>query len=120
MLKNPYPLKLYLTRKPVVITLAISLLLNMIGWLWLYFGTTPRGEDAALHYSILFQVDQIGNFSALYQVPLVGLGLLIVNAVVAWLLYKQNAFWAQLLLAATIILQLGILAAVRVLVFLNG
>lgn len=120
MLKNLYPLKLFLTRRPVIVATGLSILINMGAWLWLYLGTTARGEDAVLHYSILFQVDKIGNFSALYQVPSIGLFILFFNLVVAWFIYNYKAFLAQILLVATVFLELGVLAAVKVLVFLNG
>lgn len=120
MMKNLYPLKLFITRKPVIVATGLSILINIGAWLWLYLGTTARGEDAVLHYSILFQVDKIGKFSTLYHVPIIGLLILAFNLIVAWIIYNYNAFLAQILLAITVFLELGILAAVRVLVFLNG
>ena len=120
MITNLYPLKLFFTRRPVAIAGSLSLLINLVAWLWLYFGATPRGEDAVLHYSILFQVNKIGAFSDLYFVPGVGLCILILNTLIAWTYYNYNAFLAQTIMVATVFLELGILAAVRVLVFLNG
>lgn len=120
MLKNLYPIKLFLTKKPIIISVGLAGLLNLAAWLWIYFGATQRENDAILHYNILFQVDQLGKFSALYEVPALGLGMMIFNTLIAWLLYNRDVFLSELLVAVTGILELGILAATGVLVFLNG
>lgn len=120
MLKTLYPLKLFVTRKPIAISSGIAALINLGAWLWIYLGATPRGEEAILHYNILFQVDKLGEFSNLYHVPQIGLLILVLNLVLAWLIYSYDAFLSELLVVVTAILELGVLAAVGVLVFLNG
>ena len=120
MFQSIYPLKLFIRKKPIIIALAVGLLLNTAGWIWMLFGVTKRSEDAILHYTVLFQVDKLGSFSALYYVPGIGLGIILLNFLFAWFLYNYDVFLAELLIGAGALLQLGILAAVGILVFLNA
>ncbi len=120
MVKTLYPFKLFVTSKPIFIGFLLSLAINLGAWFWLYFGAVPRGEDAVLHYSILFQVDRLGAFGNLYHVPAIGLGFLLLNTIIAWLIYNEDSFLAELIVVVTTILELGVLAAASVLVFLNG
>lgn len=115
-----YPLKLFVTKRPVYVAIGLAILINLIAWLWLYLGTTDRGQEVVLHYTTLFGVDQIGQFNQLYYIPLLGSGLILFNTLIAWILYPNNQFLGQLLLVATVWLQLGIVAAARILAFLNG
>ncbi len=115
-----YPLKLFSKKKTVLITFFLSLALNGFVWAWLALGTTQRGEAAVLHYSILFQIDRLGTFSALYLVPGIGLAIILFNFIVAWLLYGYDLVLAKIITVGTVVLQVLLLAAVSVLVFLNS
>lgn len=120
MLQSVYPLKLFIKKPAIFLPLLVGLVLNGISWLWMWWGVTPRSEQAVLHYTVLFQVDQLGSFGALYQVPAIGLGILLINVCVSWALYNYDVFLAELTMFAGALLQIGIIAAVAILVFLNS
>ncbi len=115
-----YPLKLFLKKKTVIITLFLTLAINGFIWSWLALGTTQRGEEAVLHYTILFQIDRLGSFGALYLVPGIGLAIIIFNFIVAWLLYGYDTVIAKLIIVSTVVLQILLITAVSTLVFLNS
>ena len=120
MLKSVFPLKLFFKKKPIAISLVAGILVNAVGWIWMFLGVTKRSEQAVLHYTTLFQVDQLGSFPQLYLVPAIGLIILLLNFLLAWFLYNYDVFISELILFVGAWLQLGILAAVRILVFLNA
>lgn len=115
-----YPLKLFIRKKTIITTLLLALALNGFVWGWLALGTTQRGEAAVLHYTILFQIDRLGSFSALYMVPGIGLAIIVINFVGAWLLYGYDKTLAKLVAVSTVVLQVLMLTAASVLVFLNS
>lgn len=120
MFKTVFPLKLFFKKKPIAISFVAGILANAVGWIWTFLGVTKRSEQAVLHYTTLFQVDQLGTFSDLYLVPTTGLIILLLNFFLAWFLYNYDVFISELVLFVGAWLQLGILAAVRILVFLNA
>lgn len=115
-----YPLKLFIRKRSIVLPTIFALLLNLAAWLWLLFGASHRSQDAVLHYTILFGVDQVGGFGALYTAPIIGLIILLINLLVAWLLYSYDTFIAVLIMVATDFIELMIFGTAAVLVFLNG
>lgn len=115
-----YPAKLFFKKKTILVTLFLSLALNGFVWAWLALGTTQRGEAAVLHYTILFQIDRLGSFGYLYMVPGIGLIIILINFLAAWLLYGYDTVLAKLITISTIVLQILLLTAVSVLVFLNS
>lgn len=115
-----YPLKLFIKKKTILVTLLSALGLNALAWIWLALGTTPRGEAAVLHYTILFQIDRLGTFGALYLPPGIALFMVVLNFTLAWLLYGYDTVIAKLLAASTVVLQILLLTAISVLVFLNA
>lgn len=115
-----YPFKLFVQKKVILTTFLLSLGLNGLAWLWLVLGTTQRGEAAVLHYTILFQIDRLGTFGALYLPPSLALIILFINFMSAWFLYGYDTVLAKLVAASTVILQILLLVAISVLVFLNA
>lgn len=115
-----YPFKLFSKKKTVLTTFFLAIALNAFVWAWIAVGTTQRGEAAVLHYNILFQIDRLGSFGALYMIPGLGLAIIAINFLGAWLLYGYDTVLAKLISVSTVVLQVLLLTAVSVLVFLNA
>lgn len=115
-----YPLKLFLKRKSILITLVIGGLLNLASWIWILFGARKVGEQAVLHYTVLFGVNQIGPFWSLYTAPMIGLWILLINLIVAWIIYSYDTFLSALIMTATVYIQAVIFGTAAILVLLNG
>ncbi len=69
-----------------------SLVLNAALWAASIFLARALGDGlAVLHYNVVFGIDLIGNASQMYIMPLVALGIIILNAVVAsYFLYRRE------------------------------
>jgi len=114
-----YPLKLYLKKKQNIILLGSALLLNIASWVWLLVNIRPSVGQVFLHYNILFGVDLVGSWYAVLSLPTAGLSIIILNAILGWFLYKQDAFAAYLLNAVAVLVNIFLLVAAALLVFLN-
>lgn len=98
----------------------ISLALNIIHWLVLYFKLKPGVSNVLLHYNVVLGSDLIGPGIYLYLVPATALILLIINWGLASSLYKKEKLASYFLAFATIAIQLIFLIAGIVLAVING
>jgi hypothetical protein len=119
MFKNYYPIKLYIKNLPNLIMLGSSLILNIAVWFWLFWQIRPQEEQIFLHYNILFGVDLVGSWWRIVFVPLSGLLIIIVNAILGWVLFRKDKFASQLLNATSVVCQIFLLIVASLLVFLN-
>ncbi len=114
-----YPVKLYIKHWPTLLCLGASLLLNIATWIWLLIEIRPQTEPVFLHYNILFGVDYVGEWWQVLYLPISGIVIIIVNAVMGWLLFNRDKFLAQILNGIGLFCQLFLLIAAALLVFLN-
>ncbi|MFH0857434.1 MAG: hypothetical protein V1848_01670 [Candidatus Magasanikbacteria bacterium] len=119
MLRQFYPIKLYILHLPNLIMGLLSILLNASVWVWLVWNIRPQDESIFLHYNILFGVDYIGDWGQMFSLPLIGITIFIVNAFLGWLLFRKTHFAAYLLLAMSVLCQIFLCIAASLLVFLN-
>jgi hypothetical protein len=73
-----------------VILLLISLALNIFLWIWIGTQGSTKEAEVILHYDATLGVDLVGTGARLWRLPLIGLGLLIINAVVAVFLRNRE------------------------------
>ncbi len=114
-----YPLKLYLRKKQNLVLLGLGLGLNLASWIWLSLNIHPHLDQVFLHYNTLFGVDLVGPWYAVFALPSAGLFIMICNAILGWMLYKEDPFAAYLLNAVSIFVNLLLLISTALLVFLN-
>lgn len=114
-----YPLKLYIKKKQNLILLSLSLLVNICAWVWLLINIHSNVDQIFLHYNILFGVDLVGSWYQVLTIPIAGLLILLLNAVLGWFLYKQDAFAAYILNAIAVFVNILLLISAALLVFLN-
>lgn len=114
-----YPLKLYAQRLPVIIMMAGVSALNIFSWLWLFFKVPRNIDQVFLHYNILFGVDKIGERGEVYYTPLIGLAIMAVNFIIAWIIYKKDWFFSYTLLGVAVVVNIFVAIASVLVVFLN-
>ncbi|MDD5031854.1 MAG: hypothetical protein PHR36_02290 [Patescibacteria group bacterium] len=88
--------------------------LNLLIWLIAYFINKSVSQDlVVLHYNIDFGVDLIGNVSRIYIIPLLGLIIILVNAVLIFIFSRRKdfKFFSHLLLTAALAVNLFLLIA---------
>ena len=114
-----YPLKLYIRKIPVIVLMVTGILLNVFSWGWLALQVPHTAEQVFLHYTILFGVDQIGERGQIFLVPLVGFGLLVLNFLLGWVLYRKDWFYSYALVGIGVILNIYVVISSVLVVFLN-
>ena len=114
-----YPIKLYIKNLPNLIMLIFGLLLNLSTWIWLLWQIKPEEEMVFLHYNILFGVDYVGSWWKVLFLPIAGIFIYLLNAILAWALFGKDKFFAQILNFISVLCQIFILIAASLLVFLN-
>lgn len=114
-----YPPKLYFKNKYNLFLLSTALVLNLFIWFWLFSEIRPQYDMIFLHYNILFGVDFFGPWWQIVYVPLSGLFILLVNTVVAWLLFYNYRFFSFLLNFISVFCQIFLLIFSSILIFLN-
>ncbi len=72
--------------------LIISLVLNAALWAASIFLARALGDGlAVLHYNVVFGIDLIGNANQIYIMPLVALGIIVLNGVLAsYFLFRRE------------------------------
>ena len=114
-----YPLKLYSRHPVTLVCLLASLLVNLAIWFWLATQIPPTGEPIFLHYNVLFGVDEIGDWSQIFFLPLAGLALVCVNGLLGWFCFQKDKYLAHLLNGMALVCQIFLLVAAALLVALN-
>lgn len=119
MKQKLYPIKLYIRHVPNLTMIGLSLLLNIASWVWLVWNIGKQDQQIFLHYNVLFGVDLIGNWNKMFNLPISGLFILILNATIGWLFFRNDKFISHIFNAIGLITQIIIFIASSLLVFLN-
>ena len=96
--------------------------LNLLIWLIVYFINVSVSQDlVVLHYNIDFGVDLIGSVERIYIIPLLGLIIILVNAVLIFIFSRSKdfKFFSHLLLAASLAVNLFLLIALGSIYLIN-
>lgn len=97
-----------------------SVTVNFADWLSVAFFIRPVDFPIILHYNVYFGVDIIGDWWQVYLMPLIGLLILLANAILGYLFYqRKERIVAHLLMLATFVIQLAISIAVAGLLLMN-
>jgi len=114
-----YPLKLYITKAPVLFLTILIIIFNIFSWVWLWLHI-PRGlEYVFLHYTVLFGVDRIGSVVDMYMIPLSGLVIGCANIILGWLLYRRSKFFSYILLSTAVLVNMFVAIYAVLVIFLN-
>ena len=96
--------------------------LNLLIWLIAYFINASVSQDlVVLHYNIDFGVDLIGSVRRIYIIPLLGLIIILVNAILVFIFSRRKdfKFFSHLLLAASLVVNLFLLIALGSIYLIN-
>lgn len=115
-----YPIKLYLKHPGIAVFVFASVAVNLLVWIWLVTQIPPEVGTVFLHYTVLFGVDEIGAWRELFAIPLGGLLVIAMNAVVGWLFFQKDKYIAYFLTCAAFLVQVFMLMAAFLLVTLNA
>ena len=110
---------LFIRDKFVLINLSLSFLFSLFSLIWLYYKITPQVEPVALHYTIYFGIDLIGEWYYVFLFPLLGIITILVNFILAYLLFIKVKILAYLLVLTSTIIQVLLVIISILVVLLN-
>lgn len=114
-----YPFRLYVRNLPNAVFLLSSAVINLTTWIWLLWNIRPQQEAIFLHYNIFFGVDFIGPWWRVLLVPLAGIFILLINALLGWIFFQKDTLMSHICNAMSLLCQILLCVAAALLVFLN-
>lgn len=111
-----YIYKRFFEKHPLLLLLIIALLLNTTSWILASFKGRPENYIIPLHYLLIKGVDRTGPWYYIYQIPLAGLVIMVVNFYIAFNFEKDKKI-SYLLASATIFLEIFFIIAGALIVF---
>lgn len=114
-------LKTLLADKLSAVLLIILLATNLFSWIGAYSLNRIIGTDlAVLHYNVVFGIDLVGDASRLYLIPLLGLGVLLVNFFLGAILKNnRDRVIATMLLSVALLVNIFCLLALYLSYIIN-
>jgi hypothetical protein len=104
------------------IVVGFSALINIGIWAFLYLEFSPFGnsEDVLpLHYNIYFGVDLVGAWSRIFVLPLVGAIFIVVNFLIADIIYLRDKVIGYFLAGTGLFIQILLFGAVFMVAMIN-
>lgn len=104
------------------IVFPLSILLNLIIWAFLYLNFWPLRETRGilpLHYNIYFGIDFVGEWYKIFIVPATGIFFIIINFLVADIVYLRDKVVSYFLAGAAIFIQMILGLAALAVIYLN-
>ena len=99
---------------------ALALLLNVFAWAISFFiNFRVQADVIALHYNIYFGITLIDSPKKLYLVPILGLFIIIVNLIVAYIIQYKNNFFVYLLTSANVAINFFLLLGIGSIMLVN-
>lgn len=84
----------------------LSLVTNVIIWIIIIQHFSFQEELVPLHYNVYFGVDVIGRKQWLFNLPLIGICIFVINFLLGWVIYKNEKVASYFLLGATLLVQI--------------
>ncbi len=110
----------YFKDKIIKYNLIASLILNILLWVLFYFRIPIQIEPLILRYNIYVGINLIGNWYSVFNFSLIGLLIIILNFVLAKIIYKKDKLLAHFLIITALICQIVLLIWGVVIVMVNG
>ncbi len=111
--------RFFIKDKIILISLILSIVLNITNWIVLFY-KMPRGADLLpLHYNIYFGVDKFGPWYHSFFMPATGFLFMLLNFLVGYFIYKNYKFLSDFLAVSSTVLQLILLSASIIIILIN-
>jgi len=104
----------------IFVSFILSAILNIILWLMLAGKFGWSGERVPLHFNVVYGIDYLASARQVYQIPLAGLALLAINALLAMRIYPREKLFSYFLGFGTAALQLILIVSAVTLIVLNA
>jgi hypothetical protein len=102
------------------VSIGIALLINIIHWLLLFIKAKPSNTNILLHYNVVYGPDLVDKTSYLYLIPLIALGLFLLNLFLSTFFYSREKLASYFLNFAGLPVQLIFFVASLIIIRINA
>jgi hypothetical protein len=100
--------------------IVLAVFFNFVNWSILKFFLRPSGNSIILHYNVYFGVDSMGIPRESYELPLIGVIILLINVALSLYFYaKKERIACYILLITALMAQLSLLISVISVIIIN-
>ena len=100
--------------------LALNIVSNAANWIAIAVFINRLDGDIILHYNVYFGVDSLGNWRQVFILPIIGLVILALNAVLAAYFYiRKERIASYILLLTAFMVQLSLIVAALSVIMIN-
>ena len=100
--------------------LALNLALSLVNWAIIVIFINRLDVGIILHYNVYFGVDSIGDWRQAFLLPIIGIILFILNAVLAvYFFEKKERIASYILLIASLMAQVNLIIAAVSVIMIN-
>jgi hypothetical protein len=110
----------FLRNKSFLAISAATILVNLAAWILIFVFLGKGKFNIILHYNVLFGVEFKGSAEQVFIIPLIGLIIFFLNAIITKLVYKREIFIAYLLLSTSLICQIFAVIAIVSIIMINS
>lgn len=96
-----------------------TILVNLVAWILIFVFLGKGKFNIILHYNVLFGVDFKGSSEQVFIIPMLGLVIFFLNAIITKLVYKREKFIAYLLLSTSLVCQIFAVIAIIAIIMIN-
>ncbi len=93
--------------------LFLAIIANLAMWIIIYQRVEPARDLIALHYTIYFGINFIGEWYKIFLIPFLGFFIGCVNALIGHFLYNKNKIGSYILITSALVIQLILLYSVH-------
>lgn len=104
----------------IFVSTLTSAILNIILWFIVAGKFGFSADKVALHFNVVYGIDFLGSARQIYQIPLAGLVIGLVNFFLSVKIYAREKLFSYILSLAGLAVQILLLVAVLVLAILNA
>ena len=113
-------MRLYLKDKIIKYNLILALLMNALLWVLFYFRIPITLEPIILRFNIYVGISLIGPWFDVFYFPLAGLGIIIINLLIGWMLFRKDKLPAHFLIMTALAVQIILLIFGSLIVMMNA
>jgi hypothetical protein len=113
-------LKPYWHNKEVARVIALSVIINLVMWAYLFAHRIKSDYPIILHYNLFFGVDVLGDYEKVFLLPFLGLVILLLNSILGQFFYKTEKLASYILTLNILIIQILLMASSYLIIKVNG
>lgn len=103
----------------ILISSSCALFVNIVLWIVLLRKFGLSGFSIPLHFNVVSGIDYVGSSRKTYDLPALGLALLLINLFIINLLHERSPLWTYFLAISSVVVQALLAVSVILLLSLN-